>query len=89
MQIQVTFTTQVKAALGTDAESVSLEEGATVWDAIQKLAVDHQDVFSKYVLAGESLLPSILMSVNDRQVAMDERLSDGDQLTLLSAISGG
>lgn len=89
MKIQVTFTTQVKAALGTDQQSVSVEEPATVIDAIRRLSEQHQEVFSQYVLQGDQLLPSIVTSVNDHQVDATTPLSDGDHLVLLSAISGG
>ena len=89
MQIQVVFTTQVKAALGIDATSVTLNDGATVQNAIEELAREHGDAFSKYVMSGETLLPSILLSVNDQQVEINQPLADGDQLMLLSAISGG
>ena len=89
MQIHVTFTTQIKAALGMEQETLSLEDGAAVSDAIEALAARHGEVFSQYVLSEDRLLPSIFLSLNDHQVDMSKRLTDGDHLILLSAISGG
>ena len=89
MQVHVTFTTQVKSALGSEQEVVTLGEGATVMQAIQALADKHADVFGQFVLSNDQLLPSILLSVNDQQVDASSPLADGDHLILLSAISGG
>ena len=89
MHINVQFTTQVKAALGRSEQSVQLEDGATVMDAIRQLAQEHGEAFAKFVFVQDQLLPSILTTVNDQQVSTDEALRDGDQLILLSAISGG
>lgn len=89
MQVTIGFTTQLKAALGKSQQSVNLPDGATVQDAIRELAHMHNDEFSQLVLADGELMPSILLSLNDQQVDATATLSDGDSLTLLSAISGG
>ena len=89
MEIQVTLTTQVKAAVGEDVVSVVVDDGASVMDAIHKLATLHPEAFDRYVLTNGQLLPSILLSLNDNQVDSTAVLADGDQLLLLSAISGG
>ena len=90
MEIKVVFTTQLKAALGTGSQSLSLGADATVRDAIAALGDEHRESFRTLVVAqGGELLPSILLSLNDQQVEPSERLSDGDTLTILSAISGG
>ncbi len=89
MEVTVTFTTQLKAALGVNEKVVTLNEGATVQGAIDALAAEHPEQFGALVLSGGKLLPSILLSVNDAQVSIDSGVSDGDTITLLSAISGG
>lgn len=89
MEVIVAFTTQLKASLGKSEQSVKLESGATVQSAIDSLAEQHADSFSQFVLSDGKLIPSMLLSVNDRQVDTTAPLSDGDRLTLLSAISGG
>lgn len=89
MKVTVAYTTQLKAALGKSEQTLSVETGATVQDAIEELAKVHADAFTQFVLSEGQLLPSILLSVNDRQVDATEPLADGDVITLLSAISGG
>lgn len=89
MEVTVAFTTQLKAALGKSEHTVTLDDGATVGQAIQSLSDIYPDEFSRLVLAGDQLMPSILLSVNDGQVQADTEVFDGDTITLLSAISGG
>lgn len=89
MNVTVAFTTQLKAALGKSEQIVSLSENASAFDAIAAIGKQHPDVVSQFVMTDGVLLPSILLSVNDQQVASDATLTDGDVLTLLSAISGG
>ncbi len=92
MKVLVIFTTQLKAALGIAQQTLSLNEGSTVHQAIEALASQYPDAFSRLVLDEEqNVLPSIVTCVNDQQVDLKrlEALHDGDTLTLLSAISGG
>lgn len=89
MNVTVNFTTQLKAAIGSAEQVVTLSEGATVEHAIKSLAEQHAEHFSKLVLSDGRLMPSILLSLNDQQVDAEAKLNDGDVLTLLSAISGG
>ena len=90
MEVVVTFTTQLKAALGQPSATLTLDEDASVMSALSSLAGRYPTEFSGLVLSSQGqLLPSILLCVNDQQVAPSALLHDGDTLTLLSAISGG
>ena len=89
MQIHINYTTQLKAALGKDNEFIDLQDGATVQSAINHLAEVYPPEFADLVMLDGKPLPSILFSVNDKQVSLDEPIHEGDTLTLLSAISGG
>lgn len=89
MDVTVAFTTQLKAALGKPNHNITLDADATAQDAIDALSALHPEPFAQLVLADGQLIPSILLSVNDQQVDANAKLSDGDVLTLLSAISGG
>lgn len=89
MQVTVAFTTQLKAVLGKPQHVLRVEAGTTVHDAILTLSKKYAEPFSQLVLHDGDLLPSILLSLNDEQVESTAQLSDGDVLTLLSAISGG
>ncbi len=83
------YTTQLKAALGRANEVVEISDGDTVLDAVKKIATKDVAAFDQYVLSDGKPLPSMLVSVNDKQVAFNAKLKSGDQVTLLSAISGG
>ena len=92
MEILVIFTTQLKAALEIGQQTLSLDEGSTVQQAMEALASQYPEEFSRLVLdAQQDVLPSIMACVNDQQVDLNrlEPLHEGDTLTLLSAISGG
>jgi molybdopterin converting factor small subunit len=92
MHVTVVFTTQIKAALGTVQEQVAIDAGSTVQSVLQTLQRKHSEVFSQLVFDQQgSLLPSLLICVNDQQVTSpaNHGMTDGDTVTLLSAISGG
>ena len=90
MEVKIAFTTQLKAAIGKNEQWLSLSDDASVRDAIEMVAKLHPVEFAQLVLDNsQELLPSILLCVNDQQVEGGETLSDGDTVTLLSAISGG
>lgn len=92
MQVTVHYTTQLKAALGKAQESIDLPPDSSLPDLLQRLEQRHADAFRQFVRTpAGTLLPSILVCVNDQQVdpASAEPLPDGAAVTLLSAISGG
>ena len=92
MNIQVVFTTQLKAALDKSSETLSFDRPPTVAAVITQLTEQHGEAFRRLVLdAAGCPLPSILFCVGDAQVTFDDPapLSDSAELTILSAISGG
>ena len=92
MNVQVNYTTQLKAALGCGSESITLRPPATVSQLLRELAQIHGESFRHLVLDDQGQpLPSILICIGDQQVDSHTaaELKDGDQLTILSAISGG
>ena len=92
MQVNVHYTTQLKAALGMAEEVVELPSSAGVRNLLQCLAARHAAPFGELVLTPDGeLLPTILLCVNDQQVdpAADDPLPEGATVTFLSAISGG
>ena len=92
MKVNVHYTTQIKAAIDLAIEEVSLAEGATLADLVDQLIRQHGQPLRQLLLTEQdTLLPSIMLCVGDEQVDFGrlEPLCDGDQITLLSAISGG
>ena len=81
MTIEVLFFAQLKDAFGCERKKLSLEDRATVNDAIEALkgSPEWDQV---------RMLP-MLCAVNERMVSADHRLQDGDRLALLTPISGG
>ena len=92
MNITLNYTTQVKAALGFATDSVEVESGCTVSQLLSAVAEKHGDTFRELVLTDDGqLLPSIVLCLGDAQVGFDapNELVEGDEITILSAISGG
>lgn len=79
--IELLFFAQLKDAVGGGERSVQADEGATVDDVVAAIRdwPEWQSV---------SALP-LSYAVNERLVAGDHRLNDGDTLALLTPISGG
>ena len=90
MQINVVFTTQLKAILGKSSVAEEVPVDTTVGELVRSLAKHDAEAFATLVLDKEKqLLPSLLICVNDQQVEEATILQPGDTVTLLSAISGG
>ena len=91
MQVTVQYTTQLRTALNLHQECVEIPEASTVWTLIKQLAQQHPEPFSQFVVKGNYLQPNIIVTVGDQQVIDVVRhvLSQGDVITILSAISGG
>ncbi len=92
MVVTVQYTTQLKAALGIDQELIELDDDATFASLLKQLEKQHGSSFADLVLLADGrLLPSIIVCIDDRQLSADQDipLRDGNQVMLLSAISGG
>lgn len=92
MQVTVEYAAQVKRAAGVASESVDVDDGCSVQDALSRIAEQHGDPLAKLLLGEEGRLhPSILLFVGDEQVRWEtpRQLSAGDVITILSPISGG
>lgn len=81
MTVRVLYFARVREALGLDSEDVEVTDGATVQDVLESLVSRHDIV--------RVLLPALRTGVNDRYAARDTTLRDGDEIALLSPVSGG
>jgi molybdopterin converting factor small subunit len=92
IRIRVSYTTQLKAAIGASSETFEFAAPPTVAELLDRLSTRHGETFRNLVLdpAG-GLASAILLCVGDAQVAYDRTapLQTGDEVTILSAISGG
>jgi molybdopterin converting factor small subunit len=92
MKIHVQYTTQLRMALDRAEEEVELAPPGSTARLLEKLSQRHGKPFDDLVFQtpGE-LNRSILVCVGDKHIGNDLSyvLQDGDQVTLLSVISGG
>ena len=93
MKVTVQFTTQLKAAIGKADDTIELDDDATVRSLITELDQRYSQAFRQFAMdAKGNFLPSVFVCINDAQctgTVYDQILSDGDQVALVSAISGG
>lgn len=81
MTVRVLYFARIREELGMDAEEVDLLPGATVQEVLEELALRHRIV--------RLMLPALRTGVNDRYVPRGTVLRDGDEIALLSPVSGG
>ncbi|MEQ9104411.1 MAG: MoaD/ThiS family protein [Rhodothermales bacterium] len=81
MKVRVLYFARVREEAGLDSEEVEMADGATVQDLLDALAVRHRIV--------RIMLPSLRTGVNDRYAGRGTTLHDGDEIALLSPVSGG
>jgi molybdopterin converting factor small subunit len=92
MPVQVTYMSQIKAALNRSGEEVDVPTPCTVRELLARLLERHGKPLERLLCdsAGQ-LQPSVLVCVRDRQVRLSDPtpVNDADQVTLLAPISGG
>jgi len=81
MLIRVVYFALLRERLGAAEETLEVNPGATVADAMTRLVARHE------VLSG--FTKSLLIAVNQALVPADFPLHDGDELALLPPVSGG
>lgn len=90
MQVTFKYMAQVRKEAGTEVEEVVLDDGLTLEKAISELTRQHGDAFGKLVLKEDgSIQPCLLTLVNGNPVELTQVLSEGDEITILSAVAGG
>ena len=92
MKIRTRYTTQLKMALGTDTEEIELPEPSSLKDLLIQLRQLHPKEVDQYILNADNQLQSgVLVCIDDKHAGRDLSLSlaQGDEVTLLSVVSGG
>lgn len=91
MKVTVEYASQIRRTVGTESEEYELEENKNLHDLIQLVSEKHDAELHSLLFKEETLHPSILLFIKDKQVKWEDNpaLSDGDTVTLLSPISGG
>ncbi len=94
MEVELRYYAMVRDAAGKRAETLSLPEGATVLDLIDRLVGLYGEKFRGYVFDDEGrLLDYLMFSVNEQDIrsldGYDTVLRDGDRVLVMPPIGGG
>jgi len=92
MKVKVIYTTQLKIALDRASDDIELAAPATVGDLFDRISDLRGETFDKLARAADSeLSPALLICIGDQCIGRDfsAKLHAGDELTLLSPVSGG
>lgn len=81
MQCQVLLFAQLAESIGTDRLTIELPNGATVNDALSKLATNHEIIVQ--------MRNSIAVAINEQYCNAETLINDGDTLALIPPVSGG
>jgi len=92
VQLTIHYFAQVRQAAGVESEQLALDDGVDVPAVLTELAARHGDDFRALVLDPQGgVRPSLVTLVNGVPAphGKGQALSDGDEISLLSAIAGG
>ena len=92
MKINIRYTTQLRIALGIDSEEVVVPQACTLLELLQQLKQRFPEALEQFVLSAQNeLQPSVLLCVDNQHVGSDLSvvLHEGEEVTILSVISGG
>lgn len=81
MTVRVLYFARIREELGLDAETVEITTGMTVGDVLDELAGRHRIV--------QLLSTSIRAGLNDRYVGRSAIVKNGDEIAVLTPVSGG
>jgi len=92
VKVKFSYFAQVRQAAGAESEEVMLADGADLAAALAEVSARHGPAFRTLVLddAG-AIRPNLMVLVNGAPAAKagGRGLADGDEVTVLSAVSGG
>ena len=92
MIIKLRFTAQIKDAAGLGSDNIALFENEKLQSLLRRLTERYDDKFRKILYDDKGRYHSSnLIVVNEEQIEYNENISlnDGDELILLSPVSGG
>lgn len=92
MRIRLNYMSQLKTALGRTSDTAELPDGATVRALVERLVEQNRPELSELLCEPcGALRRSLVVCVGGRQVPLDHPapLADGDEVLLLTPISGG
>lgn len=81
MTISIRYFAHLRAAIGRDQETVEVAENASVEDVVSDLSARHSEL--------ARLRPSLRFAVGTSFVNAGHMLTEGDELAVLTPVSGG
>ena len=91
--VNVRYHNLLRRAAGVDAQQLSLPGGSSVREALEALAADSSEALRSLLFTtGGKVVPYLVVFRNQKLVTHDRfgiELSDGDELKLFPAVSGG
>jgi MoaD family protein len=91
VRLKVSYSGQARAAAGCGSEEFELPATATLRDLLLAIASRHGERMAELLDFKNRGAPAVLLFVNEEQVSWEAPpvLKDGDEVMLLSPISGG
>lgn len=92
MRILISYATQIRQLTSVSEETIELDVASTLQDALDRVCQLHgEDLHSRLFDSEGEIHGSLLVCVNDEQVisASSQPLEQGDEVLIMSAISGG
>lgn len=92
MKVTLKYMGQLRHLTGKDSEQLECSQGASLADVMIAASENYDTRFVNIVLDETGAIrPSLIVIINDETAAKDANpnLSDGDTITLLTAIAGG
>ena len=91
MKLKITYSGQARSTAGCANEVVELPAAATLRELLAVIAARHGERMTSLLNVKERGTPAVLVFVGEEQVTWDapRPLNDGDEIMLVSPISGG
>ncbi|MDO5977413.1 MoaD/ThiS family protein [Flavivirga spongiicola] len=92
MNIKLRFTAQIKDVVGNGADTIVVNDGAKLQDLLKKIAGKYGEKFESILFdENNGYRHSNLIVINQSQISYEDNvtLTEGDEVTLMSPISGG
>jgi len=91
MKVSVTYTGQIKTAVGCSREEIDHAGPCTLVEIIRRVAEEHGGASRHLLTVDGTVQRALLLVLNGEQVpgGEDPALSDGDHVAIMPPISGG
>ncbi len=90
MQVTVHYLAQLRRAAGCTTERLDVEAGLTAGELCRRLGDLHGEPFRTLIQGAEGRPhPSLLVFIGEQLIEWSRVLHDGDEVTMLTPMSGG